>query len=79
MFKKHRWGGGIIDLRLGNGVLTSLWNDKWLGDTSLIVKFPLLFSLSLQQDASVREVGREIEGVMRFELTTLPIFTTGPF
>jgi hypothetical protein len=75
MFKKHR---RREDLRLGNGVLTSFWNDKWLGDTSLIVKFPLLFSLSLQQDASVREVGREIEGVMRFELTILPIFTTGP-
>jgi hypothetical protein len=41
---------------LGNGVNTSFWCDRWVGDLSLKDRFPRLFSISTQKLASVAEI-----------------------
>ncbi|PNX95580.1 F-box family protein [Trifolium pratense] len=41
---------------IGNGASTCFWSDLWIGDSLLYVKFPRLFSLSLQKEAKVREL-----------------------
>ncbi|MCH88363.1 LINE-1 reverse transcriptase like, partial [Trifolium medium] len=50
------WVVEAIYSSLGNGAQTSFWCDKWIGDASLSVRFPRLFSLSLQKEAFIREV-----------------------
>ncbi|MCI12312.1 RNA-directed DNA polymerase (Reverse transcriptase), partial [Trifolium medium] len=50
------WIAEVITRKLGNGAFIRFWNDKWLGDFSLSVKFPRLYSLSIQKEAVVREV-----------------------
>ncbi|MCH92906.1 putative non-LTR retroelement reverse transcriptase, partial [Trifolium medium] len=52
----RNWVLEKIVRRLGNGALTSFWNVIWVGDSSLRVRFPRLFSLSLQKEATVNEV-----------------------
>ncbi|KAK2387063.1 hypothetical protein QL285_060888 [Trifolium repens] len=42
--------------RIGNGRQTCFWTDKWLGDFSLEERFPRLFSLSTQKEATVASV-----------------------
>jgi hypothetical protein len=39
--------------KIGNGGHTSFWSDKWLGDFSLCERFPRLFSISNQRDATM--------------------------
>ncbi|PNX87107.1 ribonuclease H, partial [Trifolium pratense] len=42
--------------KIGNGMKTSFWTDKWVGEFSLREKFPRLFSISLQKNVSVADV-----------------------
>jgi hypothetical protein len=46
----------VVVRRLGNGRQTRFWRDVWIGDAPLCIKFPRLFSISLQKDASVGEL-----------------------
>nr|GEU89013.1 RNA-directed DNA polymerase, eukaryota [Tanacetum cinerariifolium] len=39
--------------RIGDGTITSFWSDPWLGDIPLKIKYPRLFSLELDKDATV--------------------------
>nr|GEZ18872.1 RNA-directed DNA polymerase, eukaryota [Tanacetum cinerariifolium] len=39
--------------RIGDGTNTSFWSDPWLGDIPLKIKYPHLFSLELDKDATV--------------------------
>jgi hypothetical protein len=48
--------------RIGNGELTQFWVDKWHGHSPLSVKFPRLFSLTLNKEVSVREMTLDVEG-----------------
>ncbi|MCI27325.1 putative non-LTR retroelement reverse transcriptase, partial [Trifolium medium] len=50
------WIEEAIVRRLGNGVLTRFWTDKWLGESPLCVQFPRLYSLSLHKLATVAEM-----------------------
>ncbi|XP_059277663.1 uncharacterized protein LOC132031768 [Lycium ferocissimum] len=45
-----------IRCKVGNGLKVSFWNDIWLGDTALKVKFPALFVLSQKRHATVAEM-----------------------
>jgi hypothetical protein len=45
----------VIEHKIGNGMLTRFWRDVWIGDSPLCIKFPRLFSLSLQKDVCVGE------------------------
>jgi hypothetical protein len=42
--------------RLGNGNHTRFWSDIWIDGTLLSVKFPRLFSLSLQKEAKISDL-----------------------
>ncbi|GAU42248.1 hypothetical protein TSUD_327260 [Trifolium subterraneum] len=48
------WFSQQVVKKIGNGRLTSFWKDKWFGDNSLLDRFPRLFSVSTQKDASVQ-------------------------
>jgi hypothetical protein len=50
------WISEVFKRSLVNGVLTRFWYDLWHGDSLLSVKFPWLFSLSLQKEATVSEL-----------------------
>jgi hypothetical protein len=39
--------------RIGNGLQTSFWKDRWIGNFSLLERFPRLFSISTQKEATV--------------------------
>ncbi|GJT08928.1 RNA-directed DNA polymerase, eukaryota [Tanacetum coccineum] len=39
--------------RVGNGISTSFWSDCWLGDIPFKAKYPRLFALELEKDATV--------------------------
>ena len=42
--------------RVGNGIKTSFWEDKWLGNFSLKSIFPEMHDLAVNKQASVAEV-----------------------
>jgi hypothetical protein len=50
------WFSQCVTRKIGNGNHTSFWLDNWSGDTSLKDRFPRLFSISNQKEASVAEV-----------------------
>jgi hypothetical protein len=47
------WLEEVLVRRLGNGMHTRFWKDVWIGDGPLSLKFPRLFSLSMQKDICV--------------------------
>jgi hypothetical protein len=49
----HNWFSQQVVKKIGNGRQTSFWLDNWLGDFSLRDRFPRLFSVSTQKEASV--------------------------
>ncbi|GAU32048.1 hypothetical protein TSUD_214030 [Trifolium subterraneum] len=50
------WVEDMFSRSIGNGATTRFWCDKWLGDSLLSVKFPRLFSLSLNKEETVNEL-----------------------
>jgi hypothetical protein len=50
------WLKEVTERKIGNGMLTRFWRDVWIGDSPLCIKFPRLFSLSLQKDVCVGEL-----------------------
>jgi hypothetical protein len=65
----HNWFAQAVTKKLGNGVLTSFWRDKWVGESPLCDRFPRLFSISTQKEASVAEMRNpdSISGDWRLE------------
>jgi hypothetical protein len=55
----------VIEHKIGNGMLTRFWRDVWIGDSPLCIKFPRLFSLSMQKEVCVREL-LKVEGDRRW-------------
>ncbi|GJX27029.1 hypothetical protein Tco_0233325, partial [Tanacetum coccineum] len=49
--------------KVGNGLNTSFWLDKWVGDVPLNVRFPRLFHLEGNKDIMAGCKGRWVEGV----------------
>ncbi|MCH79823.1 LINE-1 reverse transcriptase like [Trifolium medium] len=54
--ESKNWIVDNISRSLGNGRGTRFWCDKWIGESLLSVKFPGLFLLSLQKEATVNEL-----------------------
>jgi hypothetical protein len=50
------WLKEVTECKIGNGMHTRFWRDVWIGDSLLCIKFPRLFSLSLQKDVCVGEL-----------------------
>ena len=42
---------------IDNGRRTCFWEDTWIGDQSLMVQFPRLYSMSLQQRTTIAKCG----------------------
>ncbi|PNY09187.1 ribonuclease H [Trifolium pratense] len=57
---------GVVK-KMGNGVQTSFWEDTWVGDISLRERFPRMFSISIQKEASVASL-RNLNGGERWDL-----------
>lgn len=55
------WFKAGLFKKVGEGKDTRFWIDPWLGSVCLKNKFPRLFSISVNQDAKVVEVGRLLE------------------
>ena len=55
----NNWFNLAVDRKVGNGLATSFWNDRWRGDKSFRDKYPRLYSVSIQKEAVVEEV-REV-------------------
>jgi hypothetical protein len=60
------WFNQLAFKKLGSGNSIKFWKDTWLGDQSLEQRFPRLFSISTQQDETVREMGSRTNGVWRW-------------
>jgi mannosylglycoprotein endo-beta-mannosidase len=58
------WLEDVIVRRLGNGMHTQFWKDVWIGDSPLCIRFPRLYSISLQKNEYV-EVLLEVDGERR--------------
>jgi hypothetical protein len=52
----NNWFAQNVVKKLGNGTNTSFWKDTWVGNLSLKDRFPRLFSISTQQEATVAEL-----------------------
>jgi hypothetical protein len=51
-----KWLAESIRRRLNNGASMLFWSHQWIGNATLAVKFPRLFSLSLQREGVVRDM-----------------------
>jgi hypothetical protein len=52
----QNWFSNEIVRKMGNGAQTSFWKECWVGSVPLCPKFPRLFSISLQHEASVASI-----------------------
>ncbi|WMV40391.1 hypothetical protein MTR67_033776 [Solanum verrucosum] len=43
-------------IKVGNGGRTLFWEDKWVDQVTLRNRFPILFNMSLQKEATIREM-----------------------
>ena len=58
------WFSSRVEQKVVNGRGASFWNDRWIGEQSLAITFPQLFSLSLQKDAKVGDLWHLHNGVV---------------
>jgi hypothetical protein len=65
----HNWFSHGVLKKLGDGRFTSFWCDKWVGDLPLCDRFPRLFSISINKEASVAEVSRRNSGMLNWNLS----------
>lgn len=52
-----RWFSSKVARKIGNEVRTSFWNVAWREGLPFRVKYHRLFTISIQQEASAREMG----------------------
>ncbi|GAU51627.1 hypothetical protein TSUD_140380 [Trifolium subterraneum] len=55
--ESKNWLVDSLERRVGNGISTSFWSTKWIGEAPLSVVFPRLFSLSNQKEGKVKDFG----------------------
>ncbi|MCH82018.1 ribonuclease H protein [Trifolium medium] len=56
VLESKNWLVESVARKLGNGLSTSFWLTKWIGDAPLSVLFPRLFSLSNFRDSTVGDL-----------------------
>jgi hypothetical protein len=57
-----------VTKKLGCGDTIDFWKDTWVGVEPLEQLFPRLFSISVQQNMVIRQLGSWTNGVWRWEL-----------
>jgi hypothetical protein len=62
------WFTHVVRKKLGRGNTINFWKDIWVGGTSLEIRFPRLFTISVQHDTMIHNMGRWEGGVWRWEL-----------
>jgi len=55
-FGSQDWFNQVVMRKVGNGMSTSFWNDRWKGENCFHLKYPRLDSVSNQKEALVGEV-----------------------
>jgi hypothetical protein len=40
-----RWFGSAVRMKVGRGDLTSFWDENWVGEQTLRMKFPRLYGI----------------------------------
>jgi hypothetical protein len=64
----NNWFTNGVIRKLGNGLKTSFWRDKWAGDFTLKDRFPRLFSISNQKNEVVAVVSNPPVDNIRWNL-----------
>lgn len=62
------WFWDKVESRIGDGRDTLFWEDEWLGNQSLKVRFPRLYHLSSNRGAKISDMGQWMEGAWRWEV-----------
>ncbi|MCH92063.1 putative non-LTR retroelement reverse transcriptase related, partial [Trifolium medium] len=63
------WCRDIMVRKLGNGNNIRFWKDTWLDAEPLCHAFPRLFSMSIQPDCTVNQMGRWVNDVWYWEFS----------
>ena len=63
------WFQQQLGWKIGRGDKVRFWEDVWVGNNNLKTLFPRIFSLSLNQEQRVEEVGEWLESVWRWNIS----------
>jgi hypothetical protein len=66
IFEGGSWFALNVVRRVGRGDSTRFWKDAWMGGDPLCVRFPRLFSISLQKDIMLSELRVQGDGIARW-------------
>jgi len=55
-FGGHGWFSSELSKRVGNDLHTSFWKVRWRGETTFKIKYPRLFSISNQKEATIGDL-----------------------
>jgi hypothetical protein len=65
--KDSIWFVEAVEKRVGNGNLTTIWTDTWIGDQSLQQRFPRIYGISNQKESTIFNMGRWVENTWSWE------------
>ena len=60
VIEKDNWFENNIIWRVGSRNLVRFWEDKWLGETTIIHRFSRLYSISTCQSKIIHEVVAQV-------------------
>jgi hypothetical protein len=63
------WFSYNVICKVFNGWGTSFWKDKWIGEQSLALLFPRIFSILTHKEVKVRDLGSMVDGGVFWNLT----------
>ncbi|CAJ2675195.1 unnamed protein product [Trifolium pratense] len=66
--ESKKWLAESISRKVGNGETTSFWLDKWVGNSTLASLFPRLFSISIDKQSMVSDLGECVNGAWQWNL-----------
>jgi hypothetical protein len=67
--ESKNWVAESVSRTIGNGATTQFWSEKWIGDSLLCVKFPRLFLISNQKEATISELAVVEGGIIHWNFS----------